>query len=316
MSSWTDAVAGAESVADKGRLKLEVDLQSVCVKELGITFDGYNADCPFCDDTTGHFSVYGEGLTKVGCWKCSWNGDVFDVVQVSRDCDFKEALRVVQDYHTQGLTIDLEANPSPGVHVSPRNWQVVIDAARENADLNDKPIAEFLTKKNLQIPVRWLRDEFLIGTRGGTNTIVIPHLDREGTPLGYKERRWDTVPISAKGARLTLDLYGAWRDQKRHAAVICEGESDTWTVAYMFRNELDVFGLPVGAGSPPREHLVELLKGRRVVIAFDGDSAGRQGADRWNTALPGSVVLRFSDGQDCSSTEPKVLRHMVREALL
>lgn len=315
MSDWSAAVSGSE-VVDKEQLKRELDLRAVCERELGVLFtDLYNADCPFHpDDGKAHFSVYGEDLTQVGCWVCSWRGDVFDVIMTARSCGFKEAVGAARTYLSEGVTLDpTEVDQRSRIYVTPETWTVVINAARGNATADDHPIADFLLRKNLRIGASWLREEFRVGVRGGIGTILIPHYDRNDVPLGYKERRWDTVPLSARGSRFN-DLYGAWRDSDAQHAVICEGESDTWTVAHLGRDlNVDVFGLPTGAGTPPREHLTSLLEGRRVTLAFDADDAGRLGAERWSAVLSDTSVLRLPDGLDCSSADPQLIREAMGE---
>lgn len=316
-SSWTDAVEQAtEILVDKDQLKQTLDLRAVCERELDVTFDGLCADCPFHPDHgKAHFSIYGEYLNQVGCWVCNWRGDVFDVIMAGRGTDFKGALRVARGYFDQGVTLDLDDAMTAQLlpQVSPHTWQAVIDAALDNARTDPTPLVRFLHEKGLRISASWLTSEFRVGARGGSGTVIIPHFDRAGKPLGYKERTADTVPLAAKGSRF-IDLYGAWRNQNHGRVVVCEGESDTWTVTNLLKDsEWDVFGLPTGAGTPPRDHLIELLQGRQVVLAFDSDPAGLAGISRWNTRIPEARVLKLPTGMDCSSVDPRQLVRQIKE---
>lgn len=76
-------------------------------------------------------------------------------------------------------------------------------------------------------------------------------------------------------------------------------------------------GLPTGAGSRPRQ--AHLLSGRRVVLAFDGDPAGRSATLKWAEALAevGAEVLiaYMPDGHDLSALSAADVRLTVETAL-
>lgn len=92
--------------------------------------------------------------------------------------------------------------------------------------------------------------------------------------------------------------------------VLCEGAMDTLTLR-VHAHELSqtwgdfvAIGKPGAAGGLSRDQLA-MLSGRRVLVAYDGDKAGREGAEHVSRALSGvgveSSILRVPDGHDLNS---------------
>jgi DNA primase len=149
----------------------------------------------------------------------------------------------------------------------------------------------------------------------GFDMVMIPHFGVAGEVCGVKRRSpqagW--VPTAVKGSKLET-LYGAWRDKGHQTLIVCEGESDTWTLAHRYRDHpVDVAGLPSGVAAKPRdEWLWRCQQHQQTILVFDGDEAGRLGAARWKAALPGAYVARLREGADVTSAT----RVEVSDALL
>lgn len=321
--AWTRAVSGAQdNFIDKDELKTQLSIARIAEFELGVHFVEGSADCVLHGDRPGasNMTVFGDvGDERIACWVCTWRGDVFDVIRHARGISFTDAVKVAREYAESGVA---EHSPddvrtfSKSV-VTPDTWEVVIQAARDNASADSSVITRFINSKKppLRTPIGYLLETWRLGCRPGTGHIVMPYFNRDGVPIGYKERTVTTSPVAAKGARLT-DFYGAWLDTHHDRVVICEGETDTWTVMYHTRlMTVNVFGLPTGAATRPSSHLLDLLTDRAIVLAFDADTAGRVATERWLHARPDAGVLLLPDGADCSSVEPSVIRNGVAQAL-
>lgn len=125
----------------------------------------------------------------------------------------------------------------------------------------------------------WLFGNF--GVFASNGKIYAPYGD---TGL-YKYRDFDGKFMSPSGTRGMWDLfYGEHLDtDPTRPVVLCEGEPDVWSGTHSTQDYV-FLGLPTGAGTRP-EKLQSRLAGRRVLIAFDGDNAGRDAATLWADAL-------------------------------
>src|ERR1035437_8049238 len=99
----------------------------------------------------------------------------------------------------------------------------------------------------------------------------------------------------------------------------CEGESDTWTVSYVFAGDpVDVLGLPSGAAATPKTDWLELVANRDLVLLLDADRAGRESASKWAVMSAGKGarvrVANLPDGTDCTSAGATEVRRAVEEA--
>lgn len=83
--------------------------------------------------------------------------------------------------------------------------------------------------------------------------------------------------------------------------ILCEGESDAWAASGYAEDEYTVVSVP-GVGSQPTKIGAELRGAEEVIIFFDGDKAGREGASKWETYLRDSDchvrVVPTPEGKD------------------
>jgi len=161
------------------------------------------------------------------------------------------------------------------------------------------------------IPAEWLESVFRVSAHRGE--IKAPYLDASGQLVAYKYRRPGEKFQSAAGTRGRWTLfYGEWLDENDDVPVVlCEGEPDVWSGTHSTKDYV-FLGLPSGAGTRP-EKMASRLTGRRVLIAFDGDSAGRDASIVWATelALDNQVeIVPVPEGKDLSSVVdiPALLR--------
>ena len=321
MTDWNKLLAGMEDAPlNAAEIKEALSMEQVAVHEFGLTFeespDGrLISKCPFHEDENPSFAIYGEYMHRAGCWSCEFNGDIFDIIQAARDCDFREALKAAKKMIDDQIAVPARRESQTRAVPSAEDLSVAARASYLNALDNSEPIQQFVRRKHLSMSAQWLIENWYIGVASysGLGAILIPHLGPAKEFTGYKVRSPSTPTIAARGSRLT-ELYGVWRDKQSTSVILTEGETDAWSASFWFP-KADVFGLPTGAQSRIQDHWVERLKYRDVYIIFDGDDAGRNSARKWAKALSSDThVIRVDlpAGEDiCSLGESGV-----REALV
>lgn len=320
MPDWNELLRRA-SDDDPLELKRRTDLVAVCL-ELGIdlqptdeTQERWTGRCPFHDDTNPSFGVWWDHEDehhRCGCWSCPFGtGDVFDFIQAAEGIDFNGAVRWVVNF----LADDPPPRPQPPAPREPVDLSGYTEAAHAQAQQDLSHVMNLLAARRVDAPADWVVDQFRVGV-DDEGAVVVPHLDVNGTVRAVKRRAapaW--VPQAVKGSKLDV-LYGVHRVAGHERIVVCEGESDTWRVGYLLRDEdVDVVGLPSGAGpgKPPRAEWMDLLVGKQVTLLFDADDAGRAGLEEWIPKLGACAVAvaQLDEGSDASSTRRERLREVL-----
>ena len=303
-----------QALKDKVSLSAVVSLHGV---ELKVEGDRLVGLCPFHEDTSRpSFAVWRseEDNELCGCWSCDFQpGDVFDFLQRKLDISFGKAMGQVAEYARNGLP--------PAPIIPERDADAPLpDLAGPIRDARLRPLAQLhslFEDRGIDVPADWVGGEFRVGvTEDGK--ILIPHYDENDELRGGKWRTIDRKPVAYPGTRLDA-LYGAWRGRGRKHVVLCEGESDTWVMAWLLRGEdVDVFGLPSGVAARPREQWIEMLRNKHVTILFDADDAGRRGCAKWLGKLFGISddirVASLPAGDDAVSAGANAALRAVREA--
>lgn len=312
--SWLALLNSSEPSKLKEQVSLAavVQLHGVELRPEGERLVGL---CPFHDDNAPSFAVWrlDDGAELCGCWACDFRpGDVFDFIQRFNKISFPKAVQTVADYVRDGLP-EAPAIPTRDPDAPLPDLSGIVNTAR-NRDLG--PLHMLLTSRGIQAPAEWLAAEFRLGV-GERGEIVIPHYSREDELRGAKWRTDETKPMSFTGSRLD-SLYGAWRDRGQPRVVLCEGESDTWAVAYALRTEDTlVLGLPSGVAARPKDEWLDQLSDREVVLLFDADDAGRRGLATWVAALQSRadiLLASLPEGDDAVSAGPQATITAVAEA--
>jgi hypothetical protein len=253
-----------------------------------------------------------DGKRRLHCHGCGWRGDVIDFVGARAGRDYAGALELCAEYLAGGLQAPA-AEEREAVDLRP-----TVDSARAAAHADPLAIAEFLADRQSPIELAWLLSEFRLGVRGGE--ILIPHFAAgEEQPHAVKVRGPRGGKSSISGSRLK-HLYGEWRDRGCKDVIVVEGESDTWLVSYLYRDDrIDVLGLPRGVGAQVDAAWVDRLAGRRVLLLFDADDAGRKGLRRWVPAIferaDRVLVGHLPESTDPSSAGLEALFTALRESV-
>lgn len=260
--------------------------------------------CPFHEDSDPSLDVYGEHLERFGCFACGAGGDVVDLVQRLEGLpDFPSAKARALE-----LLRDLEGSDWSGPTLGVKrvfDAEAALEVVQSSEVSQSGAVTAFLLRRTdpglSEIDPEWLQAEFRVGSRG--DELVIPYYGRKGELITYKHRPPGGKALAVSGSSFGAVLYGEWRDtDTKRPVLLCEGETDVWAAAHQLP-EWSVLGLPTGAGARPLQQ--GSLAGRRVVLAFDGDDAGRRALRAWHTALRSHDadvgVLPLPDGQDVAS---------------
>ena len=324
MTDWRQLhERAADQSEDLGQLRRRVDLVSVCL-QLGVELeekadDRWEGRCPFHDDARPSFAVWwdsDDGCQRCGCWSCDFGtGDVFDLVQRANDVPLRDAVAWAREHAD-----DEPLRPPESAAAAPaEDLGALAQAAIARATGSDEErLQAFLVARGVRAPASWIRDRFWVGI-DELGRVVIPHGTPDGQVHAVKRRAapaW--VPIAVRGSRLE-HLYGAHLLGGQPRVVVVEGESDTWSVAWLLRDDPDVcvLGLPHGAGpgKPPRSEWVAQLVDRDVTLLFDADQAGRAGLRAWVEALPRVRVAQLAEGQDATSAGPAAVDHALAHTI-
>lgn len=128
--------------------------------------------------------------------------------------------------------------------------------------------------------------------------VIVPHyswdvMTESWIARGLKTRnaRYGHL-FAAAGSDLRNNLYGLWRMRGLDTVLVCEGEGDAWCASAVpeIAAVMDVVSVPTGVKGKPSEQLLAPLRGRNVVLAFDGDTDGRYWTGKWVEALDGIAV--------------------------
>ncbi len=240
---------------------------------------------PWRHDTNPSLACYpAEDHGIVDRWKDMARGDggdIFDMIQqiMPGTKTFPELADIARALLAEMETSGWEA-PEP----LPVGGQFNLDEAR--ADLERQRLAsdrgsllDWLRARDdatSLISPAWLHGNFgVFMTADGE--VRAPYGD-EGL---YKYRKPGEKFMSPAGTRgMWTFFYGEHLDRDvARPVVLCEGEPDVWSGTHSTQDYV-FLGLPTGAGARP-EKLQSRLVGRRVLLAFDADTAGRDATLIW-----------------------------------
>lgn len=333
MTDWLDAVDGATSLRhfDKDEVKINLRMEWILLRagfQLELSSDGRLVGlCPFHEDTAPSFALFGDNYEKAGCWSCDFNtGDVFDLLARLHSTNFRGALQLGGQL-LEELKLDVDWHPLAGtIAPKPKEDPAVLGEMARQAweffQLDSTAVKRLIHEKQQTDPgwfavtPDFLNQVWYVGAFDEWK-VMVPHLAQrpdEPAPLvrGLKTRttRSKETHLYAKSGSDLSELYGAWLDRGWPEVILCEGESDAWCASAVLRDRMDVLALPAGASGAIKPVWLERFKNRHVIIAFDGDIAGRRAARRWYDKLkPVATAVRVAslpDGEDLAGTHDLV----------
>jgi len=204
-------------------------------------------------------------------------GDVISFIESYASCSFRRAIEILERQEGSLLNDVRHRNPT----------QV---KAKEPQNLTDKFYSE------TSQPGTWLRSQFIAKHQlpehimgdwnlreGPGGALWIPHFHEGITPM-VKVRDYVTGKKMSVPGSMAVGLYSMAGEKPEPGMnwVLCEGESDTWTLEFQLTeidHEWQAVGLPSGAGKWEREWFddMDLSKG---VVCFDNDVAGERAAQQ------------------------------------
>lgn len=168
-------------------------------------------------------------------------------------------------------------------------------------------------------PVGFLRSEFRIHVMPN-EMVYAPYYDKHANVIGYKTLSRSGGKRAGVGSQMAL--Y-ATRDALRRLEsldgpiIMCEGESDTWVMEYLYGADHVVVGFP-GANQNVQQILGaydnDVWLERDVAIVFDGDAAGTSGRAQvaeWLYQRGASVTLTpLPDNKDVADMQEQDIRDL------
>lgn len=255
---------------------------------------------PFRDERNPSFSIFGDGKG----WKdhaTGEGGDVVELVRVALNGDYADAREWLME--RLGLdVIDGRGANRPTVPAPPPEPPKRIDYPGPLLTLAEPAWRDFARLRALPYPAVWAAVQAgvlrFIKVDGHRCFVVRDEADRaaeirriDGEPFGNGRKAYPLAgvdkswPVGAALLRL---------EPPETRVLVCEGATDLLAAlglfwAYRRRHGGLESWVPVavlGAGCR-RLHpeAAELMRGRRVRLVFDGDEAGRAGAEAWGDML-------------------------------
>ncbi len=270
--------------------------------------------CPLHGGTGQNFAVNPD----TGLWNCfsgcQDGGDAFRFLEKLEGVSFPEALERVAAF--AGVSGDVSSVPAPirRAQALPAADPVFLDSGL--AEAQHERLMKLDSMRQWLSEYRGLSTETLVNFRLGMQKdeqglfrVTFPVYDAESRLLNirrhlfaYKEgldRTFKTLPWE-KG--LTAGLFPMSALNGQTEVLLVEGEADA-----LLANQM---GFPavtgtLGAGNW-KDHWTEALRGcQRVTILYDGDKAGRDGAQKAAAALSAAVpnirIASLPDGEDFTS---------------
>jgi DNA primase len=248
------------------------------------------AICPWHDDHNPSLSINVQ-KGKCYCFSCNEGGDIFSLRMKVEDVDFVESVRRFVD-DLADADADDEGRPRPA-RTSSRPPKVLPPATLLDIEFHAGLLANKAFDRAWFVQHRGVSEDTLVLYRMGMpehhydcQPYVFPIIHSNGLPVGIKMASWK-YGGDGKYARdrqyLTHGehgLFGAHLLSKYPDAmvVLCEGEPDAMVCHQAFQ-EGDVVAISSTQGAGTwKPAWSEQLRGRRVIIVYDSDTAGRSGA--------------------------------------
>lgn len=146
--------------------------------------------------------------------------------------------------------------------------------------------------------------EFSLGYMPETDQVIFPYFNGAGEEVWERRRKIEGEPKFWSPQGSHARLYNM-KDVDSPVLYLTEGEVDTLTLWQFFANDSRIGVVGVPGASSFQEHWKYLFDGARVIIAFDGDQAGANGATRISKVLKDRALsvstLTMPSGADVNS---------------
>ena len=259
----------------------------------------YLGRCPGHDDNNPSFAVYGSRLSVCGCYPCSFAGDVFALVQwLGRAHSFRDAVEHVADVLGQRMPEgEIVASyvrplPKPKAPEPVKFDAVMIQRARQEwcDRFHSEDAQAAVALDDLGLPAaafNWCSwGKSGIGWAKGSLCYAYPQGLKWRNPNSQAKPRFQWLTGKA-----TMPWRADWIKLETRTCYITEGESDCIALVAAGLEEDGTTvctAIPGADGFAPE--WASLYKGKRVVICFDDDAAGRMARAKVAAILKGHAT--------------------------
>jgi len=240
--------------------------------------DWINFDCPFCGDSNKHLGV---NLSNniLNCWKCGPKGNISTIVKYYENCNFYEALEVIEKYQNTTRLTDFtfyERERKKSLTI-PKHFQKLIWPNIPKIVLN------FVNKRGFNPEILFQEKELYYGTHLGDFKfrLIIPIYQEKTlvTYIGRDVTGKSSIPYLALDETLSVYptkelLYGYDEITPGSNMVVIEGAFDQWKLG---KGSVATFG---SAWTMIQITLLRYLSPRKVIVLYDSEEIAQQQAKK------------------------------------
>lgn len=224
--------------------------------------------CPFHEDSTPSFSIDIE-RNLANCFGCNWSGN-FDFFE--RDIKSFNRTELIEDRKsTRNQKQKQEKRVSPFLPVadSERFVQNLLASKRHLELLREKRLLDDLTIEKYQLGLE-------------NNRIIIPIKDSENRIINFRKYSFTSKPkcisVTDHGKTAIFPIENLRGDE----ILFCAGEMDTLLANQFGYNAVT---LTTGENASLPEKYLPFLRGKTIIICYDLDEAGKDGAKKLKNSL-------------------------------
>ena len=254
-------------------------------------------NCPWCDDPMHHLGINLEHK-GISCWRCGTKGNVIKYLkEITRS--WRKTKELLLKYTPKEFITGYENSEEKSSLVKVELPETIPPRKKHFKYLEKRGFnPKYLTKK--------YRLKFTGETGNWSNRIIVPfyHNGRliTFTSISIEKKpvvKYKHCPVDKSIIPVKEYLYG-YEFTNRKNVIVVEGIFDYWRIG---DGAVCIFGV-----NPHASQIKMLSMFQRVVIAFDGDDAGRKGAEELanNLATMTEVfVVDLDDGKDPDTLSEK-----------
>ena len=280
------------AATEQSPIKIRANMvKAICSFRGCMTADGHEVEssgkqfqtcCPFHQENTPSFKIEVNDR-RAKCFGCDWSGDIIDYVRQFHSLDFNQAVEYIEEHGPWRSDNDSDADSDPDREVEGKTTEDTVkiqeDGERYAATIiSDTNIAEKIVAGRAGNENRWKPDTI---TQLASENV----LGWDGTRLvfiydgGLKYRSWPGKEFWWRGSAAS-----PWRSARLQAAdvvYLTEGETDAISMIDAgFEVEPGVAVVAAPSATIFKIEWGPLFMGKKVIIAFDNDDAGKAGVDK------------------------------------
>jgi len=276
---------------------------------------------PFRDDANPSLDVFRSRSSewRVGDFAEGWQGSGIDLIlRFEPNWSTDQAVDLARLLYATQLSSGIEYDTSAAMNQREFRWP------NPNHDDAAAQIWHHYYSKTHPClpPVGYLRTHFDVHVMAN-EMVWVPYYDINNSIIGYKTLSRSGGKRAGVGSKMALYANRYTLNRLKYTndpIVICEGESDTWVMDYLYGDEYVVVGFP-GANQNVQELLGvyedSVWNQRHITIVFDGDSAGTSGraqVAQWLYDHGATVTLTpLPDNKDVADMEEEDIRDVFGE---